>query len=108
MLAPRKQFALIYAPILKQHLRHIDPRHFSLIRESLQEQLQFQPDIETKNRKPLKRPALSGAKWEIRFGPENRFRAFYRIDFDQHQVVLLAVGEKIGNRLLIGGEEVEI
>jgi len=70
--------------------------------------LQFQPDVETRNRKPLRRPVVFGAKWEIRFGSDNRFRAFYRVDYDNEQVVLLAIGEKIGNGLFIGGEEVEI
>ncbi|MDZ4158826.1 MAG: hypothetical protein U1B80_03460, partial [Anaerolineaceae bacterium] len=59
-------------------------------------------------RKPLKRTVVYGAKWEIRFGPNNRFRAFYRIDYDSEQVILLAIGEKLGNRLIIGGEEVEL
>lgn len=71
-------------------------------------QLQFQPDIETRNRKPLKRPVVPGAKWEVRFGPDNRFPTFYRVDYDKDEVVLLAVGEKIGNHLFIAGEEVEI
>jgi hypothetical protein len=30
------------------------------------------------------------------------------IDFDNQQVVILAIGEKIGNRLVIGGEEIEL
>jgi hypothetical protein len=41
-------------------------------------------------------------------GPDDRFRVFYRVDYDNQQVVLLAIGEKIGSRLFIGGEEVEI
>jgi hypothetical protein len=49
-----------------------------------------------------------GATWEIRFGPDNRFWVFYRVDNDIEQVVILAIGEKIGSRLLIGGEEIEI
>jgi hypothetical protein len=56
----------------------------------------------------LKRPAAFGAKWEIRFGPDNRFRTFYRVNDDNQQVIVLAIGEKMGSRLFIGGEEVEI
>jgi hypothetical protein len=104
----RKRFALIYPPILKQYLKFIEAKYYSLIRESIEAQLQFEPDVETRNRKPLKRPVVFGAKWEIRFGADNRFRVFYRVDYDQQQVVILAIGEKVGNRLLIGGEEVEI
>ena len=108
MMSPLKRFELIYPPIIKQHLKSIESRYYSLIQKSLEVQLQFQPDVETKNRKPLKRPVVYGAKWEIRLGPDNRFRAFYRIDYDKEQVILLAIGEKIGNRLFFGGQEVEI
>jgi mRNA-degrading endonuclease RelE of RelBE toxin-antitoxin system len=104
----RKRFALTYPPILKQHLKSIEAKYYSLIRESIEAQLQFEPDVETRNRKPLKRPVVFGAKWEIRFGADNRFRVFYRVDHDEQQVVILAIGEKVGNRLFIGGEEVEI
>jgi len=104
----RKQFELIYPPVIKQHLRFIEAKYYSLIREALETHLQFEPEVETHNRKPLKRPAVFGAKWEIRFGADNRFRAFYRVDHDQQQVIILAIGEKVGNRLFIGGEEVEI
>ena len=107
-MSPLKRFEIIYPPIIKQHLKAIESKYYALIRESLETQLQFQPDVETRNRKPLKRPVVFGAKWEIRLGPDNRFRVFYRIDYDNKQVVLLAIGEKVGNRLIIGGEEVEI
>lgn len=105
---PANPFDLIYPPLLKHHLRAIAHNHHSLIRQSIEYQLRLEPDIETTNRKPLKRPALIGAKWELRCGPHNRFRVFYRIDYVRHAVILLAIGEKIGNRLFIGGEEVEL
>jgi len=104
----RKRFSIIYAPLVRQHIKTIEIKYYSLLREALQEQLQFHPDIETRNRKPLKRPVVFGTKWEIRFGLDNRFRAFYRVDYDHDQVIVLAIGEKIGNRLFFGGEEVEI
>jgi hypothetical protein len=74
----------------------------------LETRLRFEPDRETKNRKPLKRPVVLGAKWAVRFGTDNRFRGFYRIDYDNQEVIILAIGEKTGNRLFIGGEEVEL
>jgi mRNA-degrading endonuclease RelE of RelBE toxin-antitoxin system len=108
MMTPLERFELIYPPIIKQYLASIDRKYYSLIKETLETQLQFQPDVETKNRKTLQRPVVFEATWEVRFGPDNRFRAFYRIDYENEQVILLAIGEKIGNRLFIGGEEVEI
>ena len=107
-MTPARRFEHIYPPIIKQHLKFIESKYYSFIRKSLEEQVQFQPDVETRNRKPLKRPVVQGAKWEVRFGPTNRFRVFYRIDYNKGQVILLAIGEKIGNRLLIAGEGVEI
>jgi mRNA-degrading endonuclease RelE of RelBE toxin-antitoxin system len=104
----RKRFELIYPPIIKQHLKFIEAKYYSFIRESLETQLQFEPDVETRNRKPLKRPVVFGAKWELRFGAENRFRVFYRVEYDHQQVVILAIGEKMGNRLWIGGEEIKL
>jgi len=37
----------------------------------------------------------------------NRFRVFYEIDFEDKLVCILAIGLKEGNRLIIGGEEME-
>ncbi len=45
---------------------------------------------------------------ELRFGPDNRLRVFYRTDYTLRQVHILAIGMKIGNRLLIGGEEFDL
>lgn len=106
-MAKKPRFALVYADDVKQHLKAIDTKYHSLIKSEIETQLLHEPDVETKNRKPLKRSMESGAEWEIRFGPDNRFRVFYSIDADDREVQVLAVGVKERNRLLIGGEEVE-
>jgi mRNA-degrading endonuclease RelE of RelBE toxin-antitoxin system len=103
-----KRFQLVYALIVIQHVKAIDRKHHSLIREAIESQLQVEPDVETRNRRPLKKPAMFRAKWEIRFGPRNRFRVFYEVNYDDEQVEILAIGEKVGSQLLIGGEEVEL
>ena len=64
--------------------------------------------METRNRKPLKRPVAFEAEWEIRLGPDNRFRVFYEVDREERVVYILAIGVKERNRLYIGGEEVEL
>jgi hypothetical protein len=33
---------------------------------------------------------------------------FYKVNYDDEQVEILVIGEKEGNQLLIGGEEVEL
>jgi hypothetical protein len=78
-----------------------------LIRETIEEQLLFEPDTETRNRKPLRQPAVLAADWELRFGPDNRFRVFYGIDQDDRTVYILAIGVKERDRLFVAGEEVE-
>lgn len=107
-MAPRLAFELIYAPLVKRHLRAIEPKYHSFIREAIERQLRHEPDVETKNRKPLKRPILFGAKWELRCGPNNRFRVFYKVDRKVHEVDILAIGEKRGERLGVGREEIEL
>jgi len=104
----KNRFDLIYAPQVKTHLQAIERKYHSLIRRTIETKLQFDPDVETRNRKPLKRPAELGADWEIRFGPNNRFRVFYAVEREHGQVFILAIGIKQGNRLVIGGEEVNL
>ena len=96
-----------YARGVTQHLESIDAKYDRLIRENIEEQLQFEPGVETKNRKPLRHRAFA-AQWEIRFGPDNRFRVLYDIDEEGRAVQIVAIGEKQGERLIIGGEEVEL
>jgi len=107
-MKPPSRYEIIYAPIVKSHLKALRRQYYTLIRQVIEEQLTFEPLRETRNRKPLKRPAWFGATWELRFGPNNRFRVFYQVDLEKREVFILAIGEKQGNRLLIGGEEIEI
>ena len=81
----------------------------SLIRQTITEQLTYEPHVETRNRKPLTRSAGFGeATWEIRFGPNNRFRVFCRTDITKRKVRILAIGVKQRNELRIGGERFEL
>src|SRR6266536_441019 len=95
-----QRFTIVYAPITKQHLRMIEAKYYSLIREVVNEQLSFEPITETRNRKPLKRPVVFMATWEIRFGPKNRFRVYYDVNLEQTLVSILAIGVKHGNRVV--------
>ena len=109
IMAKERPFALVYAAEVKQHLRVIDAKYHSLIRSEIEAQLTYEPDVETHNRKPLQRPMTLGADWELRLGPDNRFRVFYEVEESEEtrQVSVLAVGVKDRNRLVIGGEELE-
>ncbi|HEV3238122.1 MAG TPA: hypothetical protein VGZ25_14125 [Gemmataceae bacterium] len=90
------------------HLDLIDSKHHGLLRRTINEQLTHTPAMETRNRKLLDQPAPFGASWELRCGPDNRFRVFYEVDSPAQEVQILAIGVKDRNRLLIGGEEYEL
>jgi len=107
-MAPGRPFEHVYDPEIVEHLASIERRHFRLIERTISDQLCYEPEIETRSRKPLLRPSSFGTAWELRFGPQNRFRVFYRVDAAAHEVHILAIGVKVGNRLLIGGEEFEL
>jgi mRNA-degrading endonuclease RelE of RelBE toxin-antitoxin system len=104
----RKPFELTFDQEVKKHLHAIESKYHKLIHDKIQEQLQFEPDSETRNRKPLDRPTHLDADWELRFGPDNRFRVLYRIDAESHAVQIRAIGVKEKNQLFIGGEEVDL
>jgi len=107
-MAKQQPFALIYDPDVVGHLDAVEAKYRSLIRAAMEEQLQFEPDTVTRHRKPLLRPVESGVTWELRLGPQNRFRVFYRVEIDQREVHILAIGVKERERLFIGGEEVKL
>ena len=79
-MTTKQRFLLIYAPITKLHLKTIERKYYSLVRITIEGELQFEPDVETRNRKPLKRPVIFEAERELRFGPDNKFRVFYDIN----------------------------
>ncbi len=108
VMAKKEPFVLIYDPEVAGHLDAIEPKHHSLIRTTIEEQLRFEPETVTRNRKQLERPIDLGARWELRLGPDNRFRVFYRVDAEQRQVRILAVALKERNRIFIAGEEVDL
>ena len=110
-MTSEQPFTLVYAPLTREHLLAIEAKDRHLFRAAIEAQLLFEPASETRNRKPLKRVAIidtETATWEIRFGPDNRFRVFYEVDQAQHVVRILALGEKKGNRLFVGGKEVRL
>ncbi len=101
-------FTLVFAPEVIAHLRAIDKKYHSLIRETITEQLSYEPLELTRNRKPLKQPAPFSATWELRFGTNNRFRVFYEVDTDEQIVLVLAIGVKDRETLIVNREEIEL
>ena len=72
--------------------------------DTVDEQLAHQPNVETRNRKPMRPNPI--APWELRIG---NLRVYYDIeDSPENVVTILAVGSKDRNRVLIGGKEIEL
>jgi mRNA-degrading endonuclease RelE of RelBE toxin-antitoxin system len=101
-------YRLVYDTEIQRQLRSIERKYHALIRTNVEEQLTYEPDVETNNRKPLERPVTFDASWELRFGPDNRFRVFYQIREPEREVHILAVGVKEREKLRIGGEECDL
>ena len=106
-MAKKQPFALIYHSEITGHLA-IEPQYHSLIRSAIEDQLRFEPETATRNRKQLERPIDLGARWELRLGPDNRFRVFYRVEAEARRVRILAIAVKERNRIFLAGEEVEL
>ena len=101
-------FKLIYAPQVHTHLKTIDRKYHSLIRQEIERQLRFEPNVKTRNRKPMTRSVEFDADWELRCGPGNCFRIFYEVNPTEREVEVIAIGIKRGDRLFMGGKEVEL
>jgi mRNA-degrading endonuclease RelE of RelBE toxin-antitoxin system len=98
-------YRVVYAPEVIAHVAAIPRKHHGLIRSAIGEQLTHGPDRPTKNRKPIQDlPGPFGSTWELRIGPDNRFRVFYEIV--AQEVWVLAVGVKERDRLSVAGKEV--
>lgn len=105
-MATRRSYGLLYAPEVRQHVTAIETKYHGLIRRAIAEQLGNTPDRQTRNRKPLEYvPGPFGSTWELRCGPDNRFRVFYEVARDSQEVWILAIGVKDRDRLLVGGKE---
>ncbi len=73
-----------------------------LIVSEIREQLAHQPSVITRNRKNLRDNPI--ARWELRVG---KFRVFYEVD-EENRAVVVAVGHKEHEQLLIRGEKVQL
>ncbi|CBN55667.1 MULTISPECIES: hypothetical protein [Kamptonema] len=106
-MTSEQKFSIILAREVAEHLAAIDRKYHSLLRSTIKEQLSYEPEVETRNRKPLREPS-TGATWELRLGADNEFRVFYQTLSDIYEVHILVVAVKIGNQLFVNGKEFEL
>jgi hypothetical protein len=100
------RFAIVYAPVTREHIRRIPRRDLGLLRNASEVHLGDEPERETANRRPLAPTTEVEAEWELRCGPHDRLRVFYSVDRQHAQVRVMAMGVKMGSRLKIGREEI--
>lgn len=97
-------YQIDYSPAAEEHLRGLTARQRTTILDSVDRQLAHEPNVETKNRKPMRPNPI--APWELRVGI---LRVYYDIEEQpEPRVTVLAVGKKLRNRVVIGSEEIEI
>ena len=98
-------FVFVFAPTVHQELNWIEAKWHGTIRKALDDQLRYQSEVVTRNRKPLREP-IRDATWELRCGPDNRFRVLYNVDSETREVLIVSIGEKRNNQLWVAGKQV--
>jgi mRNA-degrading endonuclease RelE of RelBE toxin-antitoxin system len=74
-----------------------------IITSEIRVQLAHQPQVETKNRKPLRDNPI--ASWELRVG---KYRVFYEVAETVRIVAIVAVGHKEHDILMVRDKEVKL
>ena len=89
-----------------ENLRFIPAKSHSALKDSILEQLRYEPTVITRNRKPLD-PKILETAWELRCGPQNTYRVLYEVLEEEMQVNILVIGIKQGASLIVNGRELE-
>lgn len=98
------KFSIEYSPEVEDHLRIFTARQQKIILDTVDNQLAYQPDVETKNRKPMRPNPI--APWELRIG---NFRVYYDIEYEpKAKIYIRAVGLKKRNFVIIGKEVIPL
>jgi len=93
-------YAVRFTERAQKHLKSLSAYERRILLDQIEANLSHEPDSETRNRKVL-RPNPVG-RFELRVGD---LRVFYNIDRETFVVLIVAIGRKVGNRLVVGGEE---
>lgn len=97
-------YQIEYSDAAIEHLKILTSRQQRIVLGAVDEQLKYEPLVETRNRKPMEPNSL--ATWELRVG---NLRVYYDVEDDLVRVVYIqAVGVKLRNRVRIGKEEIEL
>ncbi|MDI6775934.1 MAG: hypothetical protein QMD03_01615 [Syntrophales bacterium] len=98
------KYRIEYSPDTEEHFRFLIKRQQVTVLDTVEKQLQYQPNVETRNRKPMRPNPF--APWELRIG---NLRVYYDIEDKPERVVYIrAVGIKERNNVRIGKEEIKL
>ena len=87
-----------------EHLRELTAGQRGIVLDTVTRQLEHEPDVAIRNRKPLRPNPL--APWELSIGD---LRVYYEVTSGPEAVVsILAVGIREHERVRIGGEVIEL
>ena len=84
----------------KAQLQGFSAREQRIISDGIAARLLDQPTVPSRAVKPLRPNPLAG--YELRLG---YLRVLYNVDEEGPEVVVVAVGRKVGNTLIVEGEE---
>lgn len=96
-------YEIDFTQTARQDLKALRKFEQQLVLNGIEEQLRFEPLVETPNRKRLEPNNI--AEWELRLG---KHRVFYDIEEQVKIVAIKAIGYKIGNELYIRGKRREL
>ena len=103
-MAKMVKYSIEYSRKAESDLGWLTKRQCAVVLDAVDDQLVVLPTLETRNRKRLRPNPV--VPWELRIG---NLRVFYDVTDDPQPLVqVLAVGVKLGHRLLIGGETVDL
>ena len=88
-------------PDAVQDLRHLEKSDQATIASHIDKRLSQNPTRESRNIKRLRQNPV--AQYEMRVTGE--FRVLYKASTERQTVTIIAVGQKIGNRLVVRGKE---
>ena len=97
-------FEVEYSPTVEGHLERFTARERLVVLNKLEEQLRYEPTLETRNRKRMRPNRL--AVWELRIGA---FRVYDDVMTEPRELVVVqAMGVKDRNVVRIGNEVIEL
>jgi mRNA-degrading endonuclease RelE of RelBE toxin-antitoxin system len=92
-------YRIEFSASAREDVRWLEAHERRALADAIEKTLRHEPATPSRNRKPLRPNSL--ASWELR---EGRLRLFYNIDAEVITVLVVAVGWKDNNRLIIRGQ----